>query len=214
MTTGPGDAELLQKWVRGDERAGRDFFAKYRSPILRFFRSKIGTDRGGDPISETFLRFIQGVREERLRDYEKARAYLYAIAWNVVRETVKRKATQPQRVDFDSQSFASVVPVEFVDPRAPRLLLEALRTIPIHGQVVLELCREGFTDPEIGGILGLPPRTVQSRRRRAERAAQQAVQTLARSPEELHTTQTQLADWAAQMRATAGLGSEFEGGEA
>jgi RNA polymerase sigma-70 factor (ECF subfamily) len=87
------------------------------------------------------------------------------------------------------------------DRREQRLLLEALRNIPIAYQVILELHYwEQTTTEDMAEILSLPVGTVRSRLLRARELLEQAMSRLARSAEELQSTVTRIDDWAERCR--------------
>lgn len=82
-----------------------------------------------------------------------------------------------------------------------RLLLEALRRIPIDCQIVCELHYwEQLGTTEIGEILGVPPGTVKSRLQLGRRLLEEQLAALATSAELLQTTLSNLEKWAADLR--------------
>ena len=48
------DFELLEAWREGDQRAGKELFARHFDSIYRFFRSKVD-DAAEDLTQQTFL---------------------------------------------------------------------------------------------------------------------------------------------------------------
>ncbi len=83
-----------------------------------------------------------------------------------------------------------------------RLLLEALRHIPLGLQIVLELTYwEKLTSPEMADLLGIPEGTVKSRVGRAREKLDEQLSKRAESPAQLETTPSDLDGWAAQLRA-------------
>ncbi len=93
-----------------------------------------------------------------------------------------------------------------------RLLLEALRHLPIEQQLLLELFDwEGQVGRELAIILNVPEGTVRSRLRAARRALVQAMQRLAASPDLLESTLANLDQWARGLRELTGDDPEPEG---
>lgn len=86
--------------------------------------------------------------------------------------------------------------------REQRLLLAALRRIPIHHQVTLELYYwEGFNTVEIAEIIGLSASATRSRMLRARELLGLELGRLAASAHELESTVGGLEQWADQIRA-------------
>jgi len=82
-----------------------------------------------------------------------------------------------------------------------RILLEALRQIPLDYQIALELqLWEGLTGPEMAEVLGLAEPGVRSRLSRAKRALKERIEQLADSPARLESTTSNLEQWAASLR--------------
>lgn len=82
-----------------------------------------------------------------------------------------------------------------------RLLLEALRRIPIDCQIVCELHYwEQLGTSEMAEILGVAVGTVKSRLQRGRRLLEEQLAVLASSAELLHTTLSNLEGWAAELR--------------
>ena len=88
--------------------------------------------------------------------------------------------------------------------REQRLLLEALRTVPLDVQVLLELFYwEDLTSAEIAEVMGAPHGTIRSRLRRARELLRERLEQLASSPELLTSTLQRLDGWAASLQAQA-----------
>ena len=86
-----------------------------------------------------------------------------------------------------------------------RLLLEALRRIPLECQIVLELYYwEDMAAPELAQVLGIPEGTARSRLRRARELLTHRMKVLARSPALLKTTLSDLEKWVRSLREHIG----------
>ena len=115
-----------------------------------------------------------------------------------------KKQNNLREVDFSSQSVADLGPgaSSVVAQKAEeRLLLEALRRLPLDYQIAIELHHfEGMTGPQIAEVLDAPEGTIRSRLRRAKIQLREMVEALSDSPEALHSTLTHLAQWAVHVR--------------
>lgn len=194
------DAELLQAWRGGDPEAGEHLFARHYRLLKRYFRNKVGAEHIADLMQETFIACVQS--RERIADGDRFRAYLLRVAYHVFCRHLRLRSRDTPEVDLDEVS------VEQLDPgmvsviartQEQRLLLEALRSISVNHQVVLELYYwEELTTERIAEVLGVPSATVRSRLQRARDSLQAALARLARSSELLESTLTRLEDWAAR----------------
>lgn len=194
------DQSLVEAWRAGDRQAGEALFRRHFQSVTRFFRNKFsaGID---DLVQQTFLALLEG--RERLASGANVRSYLFGIAHNVMRANLRALAKQRA---FDPASSAIVdldpSPSTMVGQcQEQRLLLLALRRIPIEAQVTLELVYwEQLNAAEIAEILGVPHSTMRSRIQRARQLLQQAIEKLGESPALIVSTLGGLDDWALAVR--------------
>ena len=194
------DLKLVDAWRSGDRQAGEALFRRHFQGVTRFFRNKFsaGID---DLVQQNFVALLEG--RERLASGANFRSYLFGIAHNVMRANLRALAKQRA---FDPASSAIVD----LDPGAStmvgqcqeqRLLLLALRRIPLEAQVTLELVYwEQLNAAEIAEILGVPHSTMRSRIQRARQLLQQAIEKLGESPELIKSTLSGLDGWALAVR--------------
>jgi RNA polymerase sigma-70 factor (ECF subfamily) len=209
------DKDLLSRWRAGDNAAGKALFAKFGPMITAYFQRKIyDTAEVAGLVNGTFYACIS-TRAAFVGPPEAVRAYLFGIAHNKLREHLRRAKAASRLVDaaVDADEVAEVSlgdleprdPADFVEQREDRkLILKAMRRIPLDYQVVFELSFwEGLTNREIADALGLPVGTVASRLRLGKERLDVEVRSLASSPALLQTTTTTLSTWIAQMHAHA-----------
>lgn len=198
------DAELLGSWRAGDKLAGQRLCQRHAPAIVRFFRNKVSSPVE-DLVQQTFLALLEG--HERLGDPNKVRAYLFGIAHNVLRSHL-RELARGRDVDPSVSSLAELDPgptSALAHKREQKLLLLALRRLPIQHQVALELYYwESLNTVEIAEILGLSASAMRSRMARARSMLEAELASLAESDVELHSTLERLDSWAAQVRARMG----------
>jgi RNA polymerase sigma-70 factor, ECF subfamily len=207
MDATPDDDTLLEHWRAGDNRAGNALFERHFRGLLRFFRNKIATGVE-DLVQETLLACVRG--RDRLRDDRSFRAYLFATARFQLYEHIRRTAKQP--VDLETHSVEDVAPglsSMYAKKHEQRLLLDALRRLPIELQVTLELYYwEGLSGPELAAALDLSEPAVRGRIRRGAARLREEIERLAANPELMASTCGDLDGWLAQLREVCGRRSD------
>jgi RNA polymerase sigma-70 factor (ECF subfamily) len=200
------DVELLDAWKAGDTRAGAALFERHYPGVLRFFHNKAG-EQGKDLIQRTFLRCLEA--RDRILPGSSFRAYLFGVARNVLLEHFRGLKRDGERLDEMQSTVQDMAPGPtpsslLARKREVRLLLAALRKIPIELQIALELFYwEGMPAGEIAVAFGLPEGTVRTRLRRARQLLEQEIAATAASPLELQSTMNGLAGWVAAVRDAA-----------
>lgn len=199
---GPIDGELLERWRAGDSASGEVLFERYYDAVERFFVNKVST-AVQDLVQETFTRCVAS--RERLRDDAQFRFYIYGIAYNVLKEYLRSRYRGNQPLDVSQASVRALDPgpaTLVAQRREHRLLLEALRTIPIEDQVILELHYwENLTTEELSEVLGIPLGTARGRLQRARARLGAVMHRLTESRQQLTSTIGHLEDWAKGCRA-------------
>jgi RNA polymerase sigma-70 factor (ECF subfamily) len=153
------DEALLEAWRAGDQPSGEQLFDRHFVALSRFFRNK--ADQGiDDLIQSTFLGLAEA--RERFRGEGSFRSFLFGVAYNVLRNHYRAKRSRTDKIDFGVTSIHDLRPGPselFAHRAEQRILLEALRRIPVEHQVLLELYFwEPLTAPEIAEILAVPVR--------------------------------------------------------
>lgn len=173
MSTASNDRELVRRVVdHGAEDAFRDLYDRYTPYLLQFVlrlqaRSEMEAE---DVVQETWVRAVE--RFATFRWDSTLRTWLGAIALNLTRESLRKRARRRRRLDE-----ARAVGVRVARPAsiAERVDLErAIARLPDGYRVVLVLHDiEGFRHSEIAerlGIAAVSSRTQLHRARAALRA--------------------------------------------
>ncbi|MCB9568229.1 MAG: sigma-70 family RNA polymerase sigma factor [Myxococcales bacterium] len=197
------DRQLLAAWRAGDLRAGEALFDRHIVAIHRFFKNKLGdSDAIEDLVQRTFMACVEG--RDRFREDASFRSYLFGIAHNLLCDHFRERARGRRAVDVDELSAVDLGAGALTvigQRREIRLLLEALRRIPLRFQVVLELTYwEEMSSTEIAAVLGLPAATARSRIRRARELLGESIAALAGSAELRESTTANLDRWAQELR--------------
>ncbi|MCH9682407.1 MAG: sigma-70 family RNA polymerase sigma factor [Deltaproteobacteria bacterium] len=201
------DWELLEAWRDGHVPSGQILLKRYLGLLTRFFQNRVSNpDDVAELVSETMLACTRA--RERMRDSGAFRSFLISCAMNTLRLYFRTKAKRSREVD----DFANTCVGEQVDhPRSVtsmiaiqqegRLLVRALRQLPLDQQIVLELHYfENLNGTEIAQLLGTPKQTAYTRLKRGTDKLRALVTAQAESPELAASTMMGLRTWAAQVR--------------
>jgi RNA polymerase sigma-70 factor (ECF subfamily) len=204
------DRDLLEAWRRGDDRAGRTLVERHFPAIYRFFANKLGDDVD-DLVQQTFLACVEG----RGRIGEAGfRAYLFGVARNRLQRRFRDRYGERQ----DDVSIAQLVDStttaaeNLAQRREQRLLLRALRRLPIDLQIALELAYwEGLTDREVAVILEMPVGTLKSRLRKGRMLLDEIMREMAGEAPLFESTVRGFDGWVAAVREQLVDDSEARG---
>ena len=209
MSAADDDRALVLAWRDGDKRAGGELIDKFFPALLRFFRNKVGSNDEAEELTQrTFTGAIEGV--VRFRAESTVRTWMFAIARNVLRQWAEEMARKRGRSgslgDASVADLGAGPSTVAAKRREQRLMLEALRRLPLESQLILELSYwEQFTARQIGEVLDCPEGTVRGRLRKAKLELRGTLDELARDPAELQSTVQGLETWAKEIRANWGV---------
>lgn len=168
--------------ARADEALLRSLYDQYAGPLFGYVLRQTHGDRQAaeDIVQETLLR--AWTHPEALDpDRGSVRAWLFAVARNLVIDAVRARQARPREVGEDrlGEDWAGSVPDPGHDAYEQTLdalqLAEALGTLSEeHRSVLVETYYRGATVAEAAKALGLPPGTVKSRTYYALRALRSA----------------------------------------
>jgi RNA polymerase sigma-70 factor (ECF subfamily) len=197
----PSDGALLERWRAGDTASGEALFERYYDMVERFFLNKVSSNVQ-DLVQETFIRCVES--RDRIRDNDRFRVYMFGIAYNVLSGHLRERYRGDRAIDFNEDSVHDLAPGPgsvVAQRREHRLLIEALRNIPVDDQVLLELHYwEQLTTHQMAEVLGIPVGTARGQLQRARSKLEEVMQRLAESPQDLSSTLARLDDWAAECR--------------
>jgi RNA polymerase sigma-70 factor, ECF subfamily len=201
MTLHPVDAlddfALLDAWGEGDNAAAQELLRRYTGPLLRFFDRKLDGPPE-DLVQDTLEACIRG--RDTFRREAGFRSYVFGIARHVLFAALRAKHRAAGVLDVETSTLADLdaSPSRVVErKRELRVLLEAMRRLPIETQVMLELYHwQKLSAPELGEILGLAEPAVRSRLRRAMIVLREAVAEVAASPELTASSWADFERWA------------------
>ncbi|MEM6997178.1 MAG: sigma-70 family RNA polymerase sigma factor [Myxococcota bacterium] len=197
------DLELLLAWRGGDDEAGNTLVRRHFRVVHRFFRSKVH-EAVDDLIQRTFLGCIEAV--DRFEGRSSFRNFLLGIARNQLLLFFRERAQVGRIFDPREHSVskfgAGQSPSEHAALREEqRLLLAALRQLPLDLQITVELFYwEQMPVSEIGEVLDVPTGTVKSRLARARSTLRDRIAELAADDHIRTCTLKDLEGWARSLR--------------
>ena len=199
------DTDLLRAWTPDNPAPGEELYRRHFDAIHRFFANKVSNARDvEDLIQRTFLACMEA--RSRFAGASSFRTWLLGIANNLLREYYRRGRRDADRLDFGSASARdlgdgpSTLLRQLRDREA---LLEALQSIPLDSQVILELFYwERFTGPQLGEFLDVPENTARSRLRRARELLLDALKGSPTGSRSVGSFDD-LDAWAAEVRSIA-----------
>ena len=197
------DYELLDAWAAGDQRAAKQLIDRHFEGIYRFFRNKLHDGSAEDLVQNTFMACVKA-RDTFRRD-SSFRTFIFGTARNLLLYHLRQQRRAGDPIDPEVLSAIDLAPSPSsiaVQKDEQRLMLEALRALPLDYQIALELYHwEGLTGPELAGVLGITEAALRSRLHRAKLELRKHLERLATSGALLESTMTKLDDWAAGLRA-------------
>lgn len=196
------DAELLEAWRGGDNTAGNELVRRHFMAVYRFFANKAG-DEVDDLIQRTFLACVEG--RDRFRADSTLKAYVLGIARNQLLMQIRRRQRPESPAEPGQLSVAEVAGSPsrvMVDREEEKLLLQALRQIPLDLQCVVELYYwEQLSVAQMAEILEVPAGTIKSRLYRARDLLRQQLMSMDIPKQVQKTTVEGFERWARSLRA-------------
>ena len=95
-------ADLVARACRGDQEAFRLIFERYSRPVISFIYDLVSNRELAEELTqETFVRAYRSLRS--LREETKLSTWLFGIAKNVARESLRTRVRDSRNVDLDDQ---------------------------------------------------------------------------------------------------------------
>ena len=148
-------------------------------------------DDANDLVQETYLKAFRFI--DKYDEGTNAKAWLFKILKNAFINQYRKKAKQPNRVDYEEivgyhdeedTNYSSYMDLreEMFQGMMGDEVTNAINALPVDFRVVILLCDiEGFTYEEISKIIDIPIGTVRSRLHRARNLLKTKLQEYAAS---------------------------------
>ena len=155
-------------------------FREFHAPIVRYLTRQLNdADLAEELAQETFVRALRhdAVANER--------AWLFAVATNLVRDTIRRDTRHRRRLlELHAEvEQAEPEPEELTaeELREGALARQALHNIPERDRAALFMSQEGLNYQEIAAALGLSVQSVGTTLTRARKKVVQSYENLSRN---------------------------------
>lgn len=189
------DLALLDRWIAGEAAAGNQLFKQYFPQLYRFFAHKTDGEID-DLVQETFMACTQS--RETFHRQSSFRTYLFAIARYVLLGYWRKRAAAVNGVSVDELSIASLstsAGSRLAGHEDRVRLLEALRTLPMDLQLLLELYYWQDLDRDrLAEIFEVETATIGSRLFRARKQLMERLASVAPSDASLDAWARSLSD--------------------
>lgn len=172
------DIELLAQWAAGDGEAGNQLIERHFGLVCRFFRNKVAESDIEDLLQQTFLGCLEA--HTRYDGRSSVKTFVLAIARNQLLNYYRERRRSPLAERGSVRDEATSPTGILARLEDERLLLEALRQVPLDAQVLLELTySEGMAGTEVAQVLGVSAGTLHTRLHRARESLRDRLTELA-----------------------------------
>jgi RNA polymerase sigma-70 factor (ECF subfamily) len=195
------DQQLYDAWSTGDRVAGNTLVDLYFARLRLYFVTRAAGEHE-DLVQTTFLRLSESHDKYRGGSF---RAFLFGIARNVffehLHERYRLAAIDPLTDSF-AQLTRSGFTARLAEREEHRLLLDALMSLPLEVQELLELYYwQQFKGREIAVILDIPAPTVRGRLITARRRLCESFCQLRGKPHAIEFDEEEVKAWLVELRA-------------
>ena len=173
----PVDDILVQRAQQGDWEAFAALVERYQAKLYNYaLRMVANREDAADITQEAFLRAYQAL--PRLRDNTVFITWLFRIATNILHDSYRRQThynlLMEEKITGEADVSASAEE-QVVQKQQHQTLLQALAGLPAmyREPLVMRYISE-LTYEQIGNVLGLPIRTVETRIYRGKQKLRQA----------------------------------------
>ena len=141
------DAELLQRYMRGDESAFREIVGRYKNSLYAFLKQFLNqTDLVEDVFQETFLQLYTS--RKSFDPSRPLRPWLFTIAANKAKDAL-RKAQR-----------TSAVPIGAISDAQEMSFDEMLDTLTSDNTAPYDEVERGETAERVGGVIANMPESL------------------------------------------------------
>ncbi|MBN9383776.1 MAG: sigma-70 family RNA polymerase sigma factor [Chitinophagaceae bacterium] len=158
------DKELLLRIAKGDERAFRIFFDRYRD---RFYAVALKMTRSDDVAQEMVQDIFMKIWQNRafLDRITKPDTYFFTALYRQIYRHYKKLALERRLLKLiaESPTFRNITDETILAQESERLINEAITRLPKQQQIVFRLSKQdGLSREQIAEKLHISPNTVRN----------------------------------------------------
>ncbi len=173
----PDDLTLLDQWRSGDNGAGQALFQRHFDSVYGFFETKCETE--ADELTQaTFLACLKA--RDQFRAQSSFRTYLFTIARHELYRMLRTRQRRDDKLDFEMSSIAQLISTpgtRMARNQEHGRLVEALRSLPVEQQTLLELHYwEDMDIAALAEVFDAPHATIRTRLHRARKALRERIE--------------------------------------
>jgi RNA polymerase sigma-70 factor (ECF subfamily) len=173
----PDDLTLLDQWRSGDNGAGQALFQRHFDSVYGFFETKCETE--ADELTQaTFLACLKA--RDQFRAQSSFRTYLFTIARHELYRMLRTRQRRDDKLDFEMSSIAQLISTpgtRMARNQEHGRLVEALRSLPVEQQTLLELHYwEDMDIAALAEVFDAPQATIRTRLHRARKALRERIE--------------------------------------
>ena len=199
------DFELLDRWRAGDTQAGNQLVRRHFDSVCRFFQTKTQGDID-ELVQATFLACTRALKQFAKRS--SFRTYLYTIARHELYRHWRKQRRDGEALDFGATSLVDLVTSpsgKVAKGQRHKLLLQALRELPLEQQVLLELHYwEDMDIGELSEVFDIATGAMRGRLFRARKGLRERMERLEEDPAAGGKSIEDFEAWARSMRLKGG----------
>jgi RNA polymerase sigma-70 factor (ECF subfamily) len=171
------DVELLDRWRAGENAAGEALFARHFDSLCGFFSTKCHGE-ADELVQRTLLACLRA--KHQFRKESSFRTYLFTVARHELYHHLRQRRRDSERLDFSITSVAELVTTpatRLARDAERRRMLEALRSLPVETQTLLELHYWQELDSEaLAEVFETSAATIRVRLHRARRSLRERLE--------------------------------------
>ena len=161
-------------------------FREYHGPLVRYLTRRLGDrDWAEEVAQETFVRAL------RQSELQNGRAWLFAVATNLVRDEARKDARRRRHLELlaaEAKDDVAEQPTELERGEDRALARRAIETLTERDREALLMKEEGLNYNEIAEALGLSLASVGTTLSRARRRLVEAYEELRRAQDAVRRT--------------------------
>ncbi len=197
MTAATRDFKLLERWSKGESRAGDALARRHYASVYRFFEVRLPSV-AEDLTQKTFLALVETIERRSL--HTSFRSYLFGIARNQMLMYLRRSSRDDALRSFANEGARSVkktsLTAVFARCEEQQLLLHSMVALPPDLQVVMQLYYwDSLSTREIAEVVEAPASTVTTRLARGRELIRQHLDAMHVKPELRESISADIPHW-------------------